>query len=159
MPVMEWTSEDLVIPHLQAATATEAIAILGQALFDLGSVLDTFVAAVLEREKTFATGLPTPDIQVAIPHTDPEHVVRPAIAVGIPDRPIRFGEMGSPDETVEVSLVCLLAVTASQSLISLLQTLIAVFQDTELLRRIIATDDRRKLAALFNELLPKLEEA
>ena len=150
---MGWTDESLIIPRLQVRSDAEAIAILGQLLHQKGYVRDTFVAAVLEREKTFATGLPTPEIQVAIPHADVEHVIRPAIAIGVLDEPVEFGEMGEPDSRLPVKIVFMLAVTQSEALVSLLKSLVEMLQNTDLLRRVIVAG-AAEVADMVNRQLP-----
>lgn len=155
---MGWTDESLIIPRLQAKSDAEAITTLGYLLHQKGYVRDTFVDAVLERERTFATGLPTPEIQVAIPHADVEHVVRQAIAIGVSDEAIQFGEMGDPDGKVGVRIVCMLAVTQSYALVSLLQSLVGMLQNPDTLRRIVEADDAAEIAAIFNNQL-SIEEA
>ncbi len=159
MTAMGWANENLIVPHLQARSATEAISVLAELLRSQGYVRDTFPSSVLEREKTFATGLPTPEIQVAIPHADVEHVIRPAIAIGVLDDPVEFGEMGNPGATVRVSIVFMLAVVQAQSLVSLLQSLVGLFQNPAVLHRIVAAGDPARIAAIFNEQLPVFEEA
>ena len=114
---MPWTDESLIVPHLEARDAADAIRALGTLLYHQGYVRDTFVEAVLEREKSFPTGLPTAEIQVAIPHADVEHVVKPGIAIGILEEPVEFGEMGSEDQKVRVKIICMLAVRQSETLV------------------------------------------
>ncbi|MEE9513853.1 MAG: PTS sugar transporter subunit IIA [Anaerolineales bacterium] len=156
---MHWVNEDLIIKPLEASSSEDAIRILGARLFESGYVRDTYVDAVLEREKVFATGLPTPEIQVAIPHTDIEHVIRPAIAVGVLQDTVEFVEMGNPDGIVNVSIVCMLAVNQSDSLVSLLQNLVGIFQDPAVLHQIVDAGDISEIDALFNDRLPPYQEA
>jgi PTS system galactitol-specific IIA component len=126
--------------------------------YDQDCVHDTFIEAVIAREKIFATGLPTPEIQVAIPHADVEHVKRSAIAVGLLRSPVPFGEMGNPDGTVQVQLVCCLAVKESESLVSLLQDLVGIFQDTAFLRQLLKQENAEVVANLINGRLPVYQE-
>jgi PTS system galactitol-specific IIA component len=155
---MEWTHERLVIPRLQARTDAEAIAALAALLYQHGYVRDTFEAAVLERERTFATGLPTPEIQVAIPHADVEHVLRQGIAIGVLQEPVAFGEMGDPESTVAVRIVCMLAVSQSEMLVSLLRNLVEVLQDPALLRQIVQLEMAGDIADTFNRHLANGQE-
>ncbi len=149
-----WTHENLIVPQLEASTSDAAIEILGELLEHQGYVRDTFISAVKEREKVFATGLPTPGIQVAIPHADIEHIIRPAIAIGVATEPIEFGEMGNPDRTVGAQIICMLAVTESETLVSLLQNLVGIFQDPDVLQQIIEAPSATEIAKLFNDRLP-----
>jgi PTS system galactitol-specific IIA component len=156
--MMSWTQPDLVQINLQADDSSAVIRALGGLLLAQEFVHDTFIDAVLEREKIFATGLPTPEIQVAIPHADVEHVKRASIAVGVLAAPVAFGEMGNPDGTVDVRIACCLAVKESDSLVLLLQNLVGIFQDTDFLRQILAQDKAEDVADLFNARLPAYQE-
>lgn len=155
---MAWTHTELIQINLEAQDSTDVIRTLGELLFDQGYVHETFIDAVIEREKVFATGLPTPEIQVAIPHADVEHVKRTAIAVGLLASPVTFGEMGSVDGMVDVQIACCLAVKESESLVSLLQHLVGIFQDTGLLRNILALKTSAEVAELINARLPAYQE-
>ena len=144
-----WTREDLVIVSMQAENAADAITQLGARLQMGGFVKDSWVQATIEREKTFATGLPIPGIGVAIPHTDAEHVLRQAIAVGVLEKPVAFGEMGSPDSMVPVRIVCALAVAHSESLIIMLQQLVEIFQRPDILGQIAEAQSPAEIVAVF----------
>jgi PTS system galactitol-specific IIA component len=143
---------------MYAEDSTDAISQLGELLLSNDYVKDTFIDAVLEREKVFATGLPTPEIQVAIPHSDPEHVRKTAIAIGVLPEPVSFGEMGNPEGTVDVNVICVLAVKQADFLVSLLQDLVAIFQDAEILHQIVTADSAEDVAAIFNQRLPDYQE-
>jgi PTS system galactitol-specific IIA component len=155
---MSWTQPELIQLNMEAEDSAGVIRALGGLLHDQGYVHDTFVNAVIEREKVFATGLPTPEIQVAIPHADVEHVKRTAVAIGLLKQPVAFGEMGSTDGTVDVQIACCLAVKESESLVSLLQNLVGIFQDTAFLQQLLAQESPEEVARLFNARLPTYQE-
>ncbi|MDY7075667.1 MAG: PTS sugar transporter subunit IIA [Chloroflexota bacterium] len=144
-----WVREGLVIIPMQAENAADAIAQLGVRLRTGGFVKDSWIQATIEREKAFATGLPTPRIGVAIPHADVEHVLQPGIAVGVLEKPVEFGEMGSPDSTVPVRIVCALAAAHSESLITLLQQLVEIFQQPDVLGQIAEAQSPTEITAVF----------
>jgi PTS system galactitol-specific IIA component len=153
-----WTETRFILTDLEAKDSSEAITRLGNLLYQHGFVRDSFVPAVLEREKVFATGLPTPEYHVAIPHTDPEHVIHPAIAIAVLKKPVEFGEMGNPDARLDVHIVCMLAVRQSDSLVTILQNLVEMFQTPGLLEY-VANSDPDTIANLFNQRLSIQEEA
>ena len=142
--------EDLVLVPMRAESATDAIAQLGARLQAGGVVKDSWVQATIEREKTFATGLPTPEVGVAIPHADVEHVLQQAIAVGVLEQPVEFGEMGSPDSTVPVRIVCALAVAQSELLVTLLQRLVEMFQSPGVLGQIAGAQSPAEIVKIFD---------
>jgi PTS system galactitol-specific IIA component len=151
---MSWTQADLIQIKLEAEDSAGVIRTLGGMLHAKGFVHDSFIDAVIEREKIFATGLPTPEIQVAIPHADVEHVKRSAFAIGVLANPVTFGEMGSQDGTVDVQFVCCLAIKESDSLVLLLQNLVGIFQDTDFLRQLLTQESAEEVADLMNARLP-----
>ena len=82
--------ENLVALNIAANTDLEAIDALANVMLKEGMVKDSFPNAVKEREKVYATGLELLDMGIAIPHTDPEHVNYPAMALGILENPVKF---------------------------------------------------------------------
>ena len=49
-------------------------------LLELGYVTEGYFKAVVEREVSYPTGLALENISIAIPHTNPEFIVKPFIA-------------------------------------------------------------------------------
>jgi len=140
----------MVIVPMQAKSAADAIIQLGSRLQAGGFVKDSWIQAALERERTFATGLPTPEIGVAIPHADVEHVLQQAVAVGVLEAPVEFGEMGNPDGTVPVRIVCALAVAHSKLLVTLLQQLVEMFQSPGVLSQIAEAKSPAQIVGIFD---------
>ncbi|RIV18843.1 PTS sugar transporter subunit IIA [Alicyclobacillaceae bacterium I2511] len=96
--------------RLRADYANWTEAIRGSAaLFTKEEVTDGFLEALLLREKQYPTGLPVYPYGVAIPHPEPDVVLRPSIALVTLVDPVPFKMMGSPDEEVLVSIVITLA--------------------------------------------------
>ncbi len=69
---------------------------------------------------------------IAIPHTDPEHCIVPAVAVGVLRNTVQFEEMGSPGTSLSVRIVFLLSFTSPQDHVEWLSRLASAFQTTEL---------------------------
>ena len=71
-----------IAPNYPAADAEDVIRYLSAKLLDAGYVRDSFADAALSREAELPTGLVLGgDINAAIPHTDVEHVLKPAVAL------------------------------------------------------------------------------
>lgn len=130
MQISGLIDEDLVL--FTSETGKEAL--LGE-IADLlegkGIVKDTYKEAVIAREKVFPTGLETEHIGIAIPHTDSIHVNEPAIAIAILGDQARFIQMGSEDDSVDVSIVFMLAIKKAEDQLEMLQTLIDLIQDED----------------------------
>mgnify|MGYP001282271984 CR=1 FL=1 len=87
--------ENLVFIDADVATSEDAINLMASRLRELGYVKEGYAQMVLDREKVFPTGLPGKSMCIAIPHTDPTLVVKPAIGVIVPKEPVEFSMWGS----------------------------------------------------------------
>ncbi len=133
---MDFFQEDMVIAQLKAKNKKDVIADMSSLLFEKGYVKETFFEAIMEREQKFPTGLVMKEINVAIPHTDAEHVIKPVIVVGSLAAPVDFYEMADPEAKIKVDIVFLIAINESHSQPQLLQKLMSIFQDNGLLSSI-----------------------
>ena len=120
-------------------------------------VKESFLEAVLKREEVYPTGLPLAKTGVAIPHTDSEHVLKPAIAVSILKNPVIFSMMGSPDTKINVDIVLMLAISDPQKQLSMLQHLMNVFQDEQAMEAIKNVKTEEKIVQLLNDKLQIME--
>lgn len=68
-----------------------------------------YADAVIEREQTYPTGLPTEEVITALPHANSGHVKKTGICAVRLRSPVDFGNMGDPDEKLPAELVFLLA--------------------------------------------------
>lgn len=142
---------------LDVENAADVIRIIGGKLLKAGYVRESFTNAVLEREKTIPTGLPlSGDIHAAIPHTDIEHVIRPGIGMATLVRPVVFNNMVSPEETVEVRLVFVLALEQPKSQIEMLQEVAQVLQRPDVVKALMDAKDLHQVQeALANTVTEK----
>ncbi|MDK2982321.1 MAG: galactitol system component [Chloroflexota bacterium] len=125
--------EKLILVNEDAATPEEIIRKLGGLLFENGFVKDSYTQAVLDREQVYPTGLQARKAGVAIPHTDTEHVLKPAIAIATLSKPITFQMMATPEEKVQVEIVIMLAVHDAKLVIPVLRKVIFILENDEAL--------------------------
>ena len=69
--------KELIKLAVEATDSEEALRTVAQGFVDNGYAKDTYPQAIVERERVFATGLPAPAFDIAIPHCDSEHVIKP----------------------------------------------------------------------------------
>ncbi|MCR4398894.1 MAG: PTS sugar transporter subunit IIA [Firmicutes bacterium] len=129
--------EGLVLAGGRFGTKEEAIGCLAGLLRDRGYVKDSFLEAVLAREREYPTGLPTRPVAVAIPHADPGHCIVPCLAVARLIEPVAFGNMGAESGVVDVSLVFLIGLTAGGDHVSFLGRLAGVFRREDEIERLM----------------------
>ena len=129
--IAELFKPELVFFDIEADTTEDFFTQLGGKLDALGYIQDTWYDAILKREKTFPTGLQAPEMGVAIPHTDPEHLKKAYMAVVVPKTPVTFVHMGSEDETVQAEFIVNLGVEHQENQVDALQKLIEMFVNSE----------------------------
>jgi galactitol PTS system EIIA component len=132
--LMQLLDPEAIVLGSDASTNEQIIRILAGRLETLGYVKSSYADAVVRRELTIPTGLPLerPD-NVAVPHTDPEHVLKPGIALGTLRQPVVFANMEDPDEKLPVGFVFLLAINDKDKQIEALQAIMATIQNQQAL--------------------------
>jgi len=150
MSLDQYLSKSSILLGLEAETSSDVICQLGETLFNAGLVKDSYVEAVINREKTLPTGLPLDgEINVAIPHTDIEHVKKSAVAMATLAKPVTFQNMVVPDESINVHIVFLLALDEPHAQIEMLQEVAGVVQNTDLLELLMTATDPKEVLAAF----------
>ncbi|WP_316669168.1 PTS sugar transporter subunit IIA [uncultured Propionibacterium sp.] len=137
---------ELVHVGLSAADREELFTTMAARLEGLGHVRGTFLQGLLVRESRFPTGLPI-NGGVAIPHTDPEHVLSSCISIATLARPVMFGQMGGEDETIPVRLVLMLALRGSDDHLAVLKKMMTSLQDGAFVGALLASASAEDIAA------------
>ena len=147
--------ERLVFIDADVKTSEEAIRLMAKRLQECGYVNEGYADMVIAREKVFPTGLPGKAMSIAIPHTDPTLVNKPAIGVIIPESSVEFDMMGEIGTKLDVKLIMPLVIKNSDQQIELLKAMMHVIQDSERLTKIRESKDKAEIMGL----LSSLEEA
>jgi len=117
-----------------------------------GLVKESFVAACIERERRYPTGLPT-NIGVAIPHTDAEHVLNPGACVLRLKSPVNFGRIDDPGTFMPVRMVITLAINSNACHSTILSRLIRILQDDNFVDYSLRECEAQKMEAAWSKLL------
>lgn len=144
--------ERLVFIDADVRTSEDAIRLMAGRLQECGYVEEGYAEMVIEREKVFPTGLPGKAMSIAIPHTDPTLVNKPAIGVIVPRESVAFDMMGEPGTKLDVKLIMPLVIKDSDQQIELLKAMMHVIQDSERLTKIRASKDKAEILDLLSEL-------
>lgn len=149
--IWEDLDENLIVPELKAGTSEEVFKTLGGKMISEGYCKDSYVNALIEREKDFPTGINMGEIGIAIPHTDKKHVKKGAVAIGVLKEPVHFFQMGTTDEPVNARLIFMLAVEDPKEHLVFLQRILMVLQDQSVLARIIETENKKEIIEIIKE--------
>nr|WP_296101737.1 PTS sugar transporter subunit IIA [uncultured Mediterraneibacter sp.] len=149
--IWEELDKSVIVPDLEAESWEDVMKSLGQKLIDEGYTKESYIDALITREKDFPTGLDIDGLGVAIPHTDVSHVNKAGIAIGVLKKPVTFIQMGSDDEEVGVKLVFMLAVTDPNAHIDELQRIIEIIQDKDVLEKLFTVTDKDTIIEVIKE--------
>ena len=146
-----YTNPSMIIAKSDCADAKEVIEQLcGRAQVN-HCVDDTFVTALLEREKEFPTGLPT-IIPIAIPHVH-DGCQRSFFSMAVLNKEVTFQCMGDPDEEIKTKLVFLFGITDPSYQTEVLKKFSTMFQNKELLESLLVEKNEEKLIQIMQNVL------
>lgn len=140
---------ELVLINEHVQDKEEILIKLSDLLHRKGYVKESFSSAVLNREKEFPTGLQTSITGVAIPHTDSEHVLRPALAIATLASPVLFHSMELPENSIRVEIVLMLAVKKAENQLDVLKRVMGILNNKKLLGCLLSADKPEKLTGIL----------
>ena len=148
-------NKDLVF-CLHANDQTDLFEQVASLLEERQIVTPTYRSALIEREKSFPTGLDMEFLgkdlpNVAIPHTDIVHNLTKNVVVVRLDKPVTFHNMIAPDKEVQVSLLFFIINNTSSSQTNILAQLMDFFTSNGNLEALSKLDSEDKLYQYITE--------
>ncbi|MBF0840390.1 PTS sugar transporter subunit IIA [Staphylococcus lentus] len=135
MALNDYFKEELIF-FIENQNKEKVLDTMAYKLCEKGYVKESYPEAVVKREIIYPTGLASENYGVAIPHTDTWHVNEPTICISILKEPIKFIEMGSKDDYINVNMIFMLAMKEPEKQIELLQFIIELIQNEKILAQL-----------------------
>lgn len=132
--------EAFIYPKLDAESYEDAVRKMSQNLLKEGYVTSEYPDQVLAREKNFPTGLVLANMNIGIPHTEAEYVKKTAVAVATLREPVKVHSMIDPEQELPVSMMFMIAVSDPKGQVTILRELMRLFQDQDLMEKIMSED-------------------
>ncbi|GGE31550.1 PTS galactitol transporter subunit IIA [Pullulanibacillus camelliae] len=149
-------NEELIRLSIQAHHSEEVLIQLSENFRRKNYVKASFTDALIARELEYPTGLLTQSVGIAIPHTDPKHVNKGSIGIGVLEHPVLFKTMDTREE-INVSIVIMLAITHPSDQLKMLQKVTAIIKDNHVLLDMMhaqsAEEVMRLLQPFFGEMI------
>jgi galactitol PTS system EIIA component len=137
--------------NLDVKDSSEVIKTLGNLLFETGYVKASFIEAACMREQQLPTGLPLEGrINAAIPHTDVEHVNKAGLSMATLASPVIFKNMVSPEESVPVQLVFVLALDKPKAQVEMLMEIAKVLQNSTTIEKLMVAKNYQDIQSAFS---------
>ncbi|MBN2926386.1 MAG: PTS sugar transporter subunit IIA [Eubacterium sp.] len=149
--IWEELKESLIFTNLEAKTYEDVMRAVGQKVTAEGFAKESYVDALINREKDFPTGLDIDGFGVAIPHTDVSHVNKAATAIAILKNPVTFVQMGTDDDYVDAKVVFVLAVDDPKGHLEQLQRIISIIQDKDALEKLTQVNEASEIINVIKE--------
>ena len=121
-------------------------------LEELQLVEETYLEAVVEREKEYPTGLRLENISIAIPHTTVNHIKEPFIYFNrLTNNEVNFIQMGTDDVVVKPEYILLLGIKEPKEQVNLLAELMDLFNQKDFIEAIRNAKSEKEIIKLFSE--------
>jgi PTS system galactitol-specific IIA component len=145
MELKKFINEKLIKVNLPCKDRNELFQIMHDEAFKYGYVESSFLDGLMSRESIFPTGIKLTNYNVAIPHTDANHIKEEFIAVVIPEKPIEFKLMEDETQEEKISLVFMLGLNKPHSQLEVLKELMGLIQREDLVKQIIQAKDKEEI--------------
>ena len=144
--IAELLQPTCVLLNQKFDNSEDIIRAISMELYKAGFVKESFAQAAIDREKNLPTGLPLAGgANAAIPHTEIEHVIKPALGLVTLTREVNFQNMVNPQESVPVRMVFVLALEQPKAQIEMLQEIASVLQNPDLVERILKAESFKEV--------------
>ena len=141
--------KDLIWLDADFHTKEELFKAVGKKFGELGYVKNSFSDALAERGKNFPTGLATEPFQVAIPHTDPEHVIKEAVSCIRLKNPLKFKDVGDDENDINAEFVFVLCIMEPEKQIDVLKALVEALSNEKIMNGIKAAKTPEEVYSLL----------
>lgn len=143
-------SEELVFLDEEYETSDKFLNSIADKLLEKGYVKESFKDAILKREEEYPTAIETEKYNLAIPHTDSEHVNKPGIVFVRLNNKCNFKEMCTNND-INVNMAFVLLVTKKEEQVNLLSKLMGLFAETEFLDNLYNEKDPSAIVEVLND--------
>lgn len=142
-------NRELVFLDAKYKSSHEFLTSIADELLKKGYVKESFKEAILKREEEYPTAIGTEKYNLAIPHTDSQHVNKPGVAFVRLNERCQFKEMCTNND-IDVDMAFVLLVTKKEEQVSLLSKLMGLFSENEFLENLYMEKDESKIVASLN---------
>lgn len=134
-------------------TKEDAIEYISGYLKKNGYVNEKYRDCTIRREHVYPTGLATKPIGIAVPHSERENVIKPAVIMGVCRKPIEFYKMEDSESKVDVGVVFLLALKGEDSHLNYLKNIVNYCKDEENLKKLYYSEKNEAYEIFISQIL------
>ena len=134
---------------IEAKDHTELFTKMAEIFKKKGYIKESYLDAIIEREKKYPTGFEFDGYNIALPHTDAEHVLVQKTVIVRLKKEIKYKEVVSNKE-IPVKLFIMLLVKNGNEQTEILEKLIAIISEKKFYDEVIKAKDVNDLKNIYN---------
>lgn len=120
---------------------------LGDLLLKNNYIKKEYIVDVLNREENFPTGLELKNMGIAIPHANPNNVLRNGISILKLKNPVKFSNMETEND-VYANMAFMLALKDPNDHLKMLQSLFIMFQQEDVMDELAGTSSKEEIRSI-----------
>ena len=144
MELYEMFKEELVSINVEVDSEEQLFSYVAKKLKEGRYVKDSYLEGITKREEEFPTGLITKNLNIALPHSDPEHIREPFIYVVRINNNVTVKQMGDNQE-MKVKDFFFLGIKEPSGQVGVLQSLMNLFMNDDFVKEYIEAQSQEEI--------------
>lgn len=144
MEFYEMFKEELVSINVEVDSEEQLFSYVAKRLKEGRYVKDSYLEGITKREEEFPTGLITKNLNIALPHSDPEHIREPFIYVVRINNNATVKQMGDNQE-MKVKDFFFLGIKEPSGQVGVLQSLMNLFMNDDFVKEYIEAQSQEEI--------------
>lgn len=144
MEFYEMFKEELVSINVEVDSEEQLFSYVAKKLKEGRYVKDSYLEGITKREEEFPTGLITKNLNIALPHSDPEHIREPFIYVVRINNNVTVKQMGDNQE-MKVKDFFFLGIKEPSGQVGVLQSLMNLFMNDDFVKEYIEAQSQEEI--------------
>ena len=144
MEFYEMFKEELVSINVEVDSKEQLFSYVAKKLKEGRYVKDSYLEGITKREEEFPTGLITKNLNIALPHSDPEHIREPFIYVVRINNDVTVKQMGDNQE-MKVKDFFFLGIKEPSGQVGVLQSLMNLFMNDDFVKEYIEAQSQEEI--------------
>ena len=141
---------DLVLLDVNASSKEAAFTLASNILLENKFIKKSYLSSLKKRENYFPTGLITQFLNIALPHTDSEHIIRPFVLIMRLKEEVIFKQMGD-DQKMMVKDLFFLGIKEAKMQSGLLSLFMNLFMNEAFVNDYIKQNTPEQIYQLFEK--------
>lgn len=144
MEFYEMFKEELVSINVEVDSEEQLFSYVAKKLKEGRYVKNSYLEGITKREEEFPTGLITKNLNIALPHSDPEHIREPFIYVVRINNNVTVKQMGDNQE-MKVKDFFFLGIKEPSGQVGVLQSLMNLFMNDDFVKEYIEAQSQEEI--------------